>query len=379
MTRKPKTLRDGFTTGTAAAAATMAAVELAFTGRAPKTVVAPLPPFVAGNTDPKPGSFLTIPINRAFTDRAPELSGQIWGVPLAFAGVVKDGGDDPDVTSGALIAASVFKGDVPGVSVDGGIGVGRVTLPGLKIPPGHAAINPTPREQITLAARLTLAAIFPDPAEWPPLRIIVSVPEGEELAKQTLNPRLGITGGISILGTRGVSRPYSHAAWGASIIAQIKMAGERPQICLASGRASEALLARRYPDLDPLCFVQAGDMAAAALAAAGKYGAKKIVWGCFFGKLIKLARGMPVTHASRGALDLEPVAKICQEYNSAAAAAVRESLTARAALKIILAMPERERVLLRLVSRAKAAAQKFAKKEVVVHLFDMDGGELITL
>ena len=125
-----------------------------------------------------------------------------------MAAIRKDGGDDPDVTDGALIFARVERTDTPGIIIDGGEGVGRVTLPGLDQPVGEAAINSTPRRMIAEQLEAAMAR-----AGYPGgLRAVISVPEGEALAKRTFNPRLGIVGGISILGTSGIVKPMSEAA-----------------------------------------------------------------------------------------------------------------------------------------------------------------------
>ncbi|MFH1489098.1 MAG: cobalt-precorrin-5B (C(1))-methyltransferase CbiD, partial [Pseudomonadota bacterium] len=191
MTRgKGKKLRSGFTTGTAAAAATKGALKLLLEGRVPNHVRIRL----------LTGDRIRIPIH----------SGSKTDAPAAQCTVIKDAGDDPDVTHRAEIGARVrfFKDADPGVTITGGEGVGRVTKPGLSIPPGEPAITEGPRQMISEAVRDLLEGLG--------MRGSVSteifVPEGRNLAKKTLNARLGILGGISILGTTGVVRPISHEA-----------------------------------------------------------------------------------------------------------------------------------------------------------------------
>ena len=138
----------------------------------------------------------------------------------ASCATIKDAGDDPDATHLAKIIAHVSWREEPGVELDGGIGVGRVTKPGLPVPVGEAAINPVPRRMITEAVTQVLA----EHGTARGVRVVISVPDGEEIAKKTLNSRLGILGGISILGTRGVVVPFSTSAYKASVVQAISVA-----------------------------------------------------------------------------------------------------------------------------------------------------------
>ena len=180
-------LRCGYTTGTCAAAAAAGAAARLLTGE-------------------------TLPAVRIITPAGVAVEAELLqhaaGEGWAACAVRKDGGDDPDVTDGALIFARVERTDTPGIIIDGGEGVGRVTLPGLDQPVGAAAINSTPRRMI--AEQLETAAARAGYTGG--LRAVISVPEGEALAKRTFNPRLGIVGGISILGTSGIVKPMSEAA-----------------------------------------------------------------------------------------------------------------------------------------------------------------------
>ena len=180
-------LRCGYTTGTCAAAAARGAAELLLTGQLPPAVRIDTP---AG-----------IPVEAELLEPS---SGSDW----AACAVRKDGGDDPDATHGTLIFARVERSATPGVTIDGGEGVGRVTKPGLDQPVGAAAINHVPRQMIEQQASAAMAANGCDGG----LRVVISAPEGERLAQKTFNPRLGIVGGISILGTSGIVRPMSEAA-----------------------------------------------------------------------------------------------------------------------------------------------------------------------
>ena len=183
----PTRLRCGYTTGSCAAAAARGAAERLLSGTWPAAVRLTTP---AG-----------IPIAADLLETA---EGEGW----ASCAVEKDGGDDPDVTDGALIVARVEKTDAPGIAIDGGQGVGRVTQPGLDQPVGAAAINSTPRRMI----REQLAQAMEAHHYTGGLSVVISIPKGEELAKKTFNPRLGIVGGISVLGTSGIVRPMSESA-----------------------------------------------------------------------------------------------------------------------------------------------------------------------
>lgn len=385
-------LREGFTTGTAAAAAAVAALNLLLKGEAPREATTPLP----GTSDAaqalalhhsQPRQWLTLPIAACAPGPAPELEpmpSDLGASPSAHARVCKDGGDDPDVTSGALITASVFllpPHMKPDIRLEGGPGVGRVTLPGLPVAVGQAAINPVPRAQIRLALKLALDASTGQARPRPSLAVIISVPGGAELARRTLNPRLGIRGGISILGTQGTVRPFSHAAWRATVqqgLSVAQAAGCR-SICLATGRRSEALLMRRYPDLPALAFIQAADFARFSLAAAGALPLERLIWGCFFGKLAKLAQGLEYTHAREAPLDMAALAAACAEAGAACAPEIAACVTAAQALECLLADAASQAALAAVGARAKAAASFFAGRPVTLHLFHADGRELLVL
>ena len=192
MSRKPaRELRYGWTTGACAAAASKAALIRLWGGAFPPEVEISLPK----------GEQPRFPL-------AHQAAGDGW----AEAGITKDAGDDPDVTHGVLVVARVAPSD-EGVSFLAGDGVGTVTKPGLPIPPGEAAINPVPRQMMRKTVEECAAAY----GRNPDVEITISIPGGEKIAGKTWNPRLGIEGGLSILGTTGIVRPFSCAAWIASI------------------------------------------------------------------------------------------------------------------------------------------------------------------
>ncbi|WP_165078165.1 MULTISPECIES: cobalt-precorrin-5B (C(1))-methyltransferase CbiD [unclassified Desulfovibrio] len=373
-------LREGFTTGTAATAAALAALSLLLQGSAPASVPTPLPPI-----EEVPRAWLDVPVRACAPGPAPELAGQPQlcpaGAPAAYARVRKDGGDDPDATNGALITASVFLQPgalAPHITLEGGPGVGRATLPGLPVPVGEAAINPGPRAQLRFALTHALAELDGGSRA---LTVVLSVPWGEELARHTLNPRLGIRGGISILGTQGTVRPYSHAAWRATVAQGLSVAratGCRT-VCLATGRRSEALLMRRYPELPEQAFVQAADFARFALSEAGRLPLERLAWGCFFGKLAKLAQGLEYTHAREAPLDMAALAALCADAGAACAPEVARCVTAAHALELLLTDPAGSAALAAVGARAAATARRFAGRAVTLHLFHTDGRELLTL
>lgn len=397
---RPTPPREGFTTGTAAAAAAGAALDLLLGGSPASRRLVPLPPFRPGG---EPSSFLSVPI----------AGSRLLSADKAEATVIKDGGDDPDVTHGARIrvtvaltagfapedpienagsgkdfpdgepgrARPVFLAGPPPVELRAGPGVGRVTLPGLPVAVGDPAINPSPRRQMEVALSLLAA----DRGYRGGLKVTISIPDGEKLAKRTLNPRLGIVGGLSVLGTHGTVRPYSHEAWTASIEEGLSVAAATGcgMAVLSTGRRSERLLQGLYPDLPAPAFVQAADFAAFSLEAAARHGFPRLAWGCFFGKLIKLAQGLPRTHAHDAPLDLERLAEWCrkEDLDEARIASLAACATAGQALDIILTHPRAGNILRALALRAKTEAERFAeaagaKPEITLHLFHLNGKEL---
>ncbi len=365
-------LREGFTTGSAAAAAARAATLFALTNEAPQMVDIPLPP-----PHPSDVGRLSIPIAEVHDD---EL-----GVRAA---VIKDGGDDPDATHGARIEAHVtldpaFSGVGPHVLIGGGRGVGRVTRPGLPVAVGSAAINPGPEAQIRQSILEILPADFKGIA-----LVVIEVPEGEEIARHTLNARLGILGGISILGTGGIVRPYSHEAWAACIDAALDVARAAGPatgggaVALTTGRRSERLLQERCPFVPDVCLIQAADFFAHALRAVHSRGFRDVVWAVFPGKLVKQAQGFASTHARQAELDFALLADWAREAgaNAATVDAVARANTAGQALALVGNSDVGQRLVAQLVERARAAAQGFAGPGLRIHyvVFDMQGACLFS-
>ena len=265
-------LRCGYTTGTCAAGAARAAAEALLTGRFPAVVRVDTP---AG-----------IPVELEILDPA-------LAADHANCAVVKDGGDDPDVTDGAKICCRVER--IPaGFVSDGGRGVGRVTRPGLDQAVGEAAINRVPREMI----RAQLAAAAAAAGYAGGLKCVVSVPEGERLAQKTFNPRLGIEGGISILGTGGIVRPMSEEALIQSLYLELDMAfaaGHR-EILMSPGNYGERW-AREELKLDMENYVSCSNYLGLALDHAAGLGVQSVLLVCHLGKLSKVAAGAMNTHS----------------------------------------------------------------------------------
>jgi cobalt-precorrin-5B (C1)-methyltransferase len=227
----------------------------------------------------------------------------------ALAGVRKDAGDDDDITDNALFVAAVTLCDTPGVTITGGRGVGTVTREGLKVPVGEKAINPAPRRMITEEVGPLLSRL---PA-GKGLNIVISVPEGEALAAKTWNPRLGITGGISIIGTSGVVEPKSSEAFQASIATMIRAAAKAPRpgagggIVITPGYVGEKYLFETVK-MEEERVVTVGDHVGFAVRLAAKQGFGRIAFAGHIGKVAKVAAGLFNTHSKYGDARLETVA-----------------------------------------------------------------------
>jgi len=271
-----KKLRYGYTTGTCAAAAAKAATLLLLTDRAPAAVRIHTPK----------GIELTLPVEEA-----------VRAGDAARCTVRKFSGDDPDVTDGALIAATVSVSAAPGVHIDGGEGVGRVTKPGLKVPVGAAAINPGPRDMIEQAVGEALE----ETEAVAGIDAVISVPEGAALAAKTFNPRLGIVGGISILGTSGIVEPMSEEALVDSIrleIRQRRALGEK-RLILAPGNYGLDFL-RDTMGVSEERIVKISNYVGKALDAAAEAGFAEVLLAGHIGKLVKLSGGIMNTHSREG-------------------------------------------------------------------------------
>jgi cobalt-precorrin-5B (C1)-methyltransferase len=307
---RQRALRTGWTTGTCASAAAKAAALLLRDGPPP-------PEWVE----------VGLPSGRRVTF-AVERCARVGS--SAQAVVVKDAGDDPDVTHGAHLTATVSWHDGPGVTLDGGEGVGVVTKPGLGLPVGGPAINPVPRAMITEAVREVVGERG--------VLVVVSVPDGERMARKTTNRRLGIIGGISILGTTGIVRPFSTASWRASVVQAVQVAAAQgePTVVLCTGGRTEAGAVALLPDLAEVCFVEVGDFTGAALRMAVERGVARVVFVGMVGKLSKLAAGVLMTHYTRSAVDPGLLASLTADAGGAPSTVddVRGANTARHAYEL---------------------------------------------
>jgi cobalt-precorrin-5B (C1)-methyltransferase len=247
--------------------------------------------------------------------------------------VVKDGGDDPDCTHGAEIVAEVELTPRGGVEIRGGEGVARVTKPGLGLVVGEPAINPVPRRNIT---EMVLEEIAGTP--FAGAVVTISVPGGEEMAKQTVNARLGLIGGISVLGTTGIVKPYSTSAYKASIVQAIDVARERGARALVftTGGKSEAYAMQLFPALPEEAFIQVGDFVGVGIRHGARRGAGELIVVGMIGKLSKMADGRVMTHAAGSEVNLALLSQIAGEQGAPACVVeeIRTANTARHALEI---------------------------------------------
>ncbi|MDE0807972.1 MAG: cobalt-precorrin-5B (C(1))-methyltransferase [Alphaproteobacteria bacterium] len=287
MARKPDTpLRRGWTTGACATAATKAAYTAFLTGNFPDPVTITLP---RGQTP-------------SFT-----LARENLAEAKAMAGIIKDAGDDPDVTHLAMIIVTVRAGPAgAGVVFKAGVGVGTVTKPGLPIPVGEPAINPVPRSMMrgVIEELATTHAVAGD------VEIEISVPDGAALAEKTWNPRLGILGGLSILGTTGIVVPYSCAAWITSIHRGIDVARATgvEHVGAATGSTSEAAVRRRHGfAMEEM--LDMGDFAGGMLKYLKGHPLPRLSIGGGFAKLAKLAQGHLDLHSGRSQVDMDWLAE----------------------------------------------------------------------
>ena len=240
--------------------------------------------------------------------------GETIHVPVSYgdgyASVFKEAGDDPDVTNGLEIRASVKPSER--FEILGGEGVGTFTLPGFDYPPGEPAINKAPREMI----RQNLLAI-PGLAEGPSLSVTISVPQGAEIAKRTFNPRLGIEGGISIIGVSGIVKPFSEEAFIESIrkCMTVAKASGTERVVINSGGKSERFVKALYPDLPQQAFVEYGNYIGETLKIANELGIKKVTLGVMLGKAVKLAQGHLDTHSRKATMDKDFIQQMLKEAN----------------------------------------------------------------
>jgi cobalt-precorrin-5B (C1)-methyltransferase len=339
-------LRTGWTTGTCASAAAKAAAIGLVTGTPPAEVEVGLPS----------GRRVSFAVEAESPTRCV---------------VVKDAGDDPDCTDGARMTAEVA--EAPAAVLLAGAGVGTVTKPGLGLEVGTPAINSVPRRVIAAA----LAEVTDTP-----LAVTFSVPGGDEMAARTSNARLGIVGGISILGTTGIVRPFSTAAYRASVTQQIDVAAAQgePVVVLATGSRSEKAAMRLHPELADVCFVEVGDFTGTALRRAAADGIRHVVLVAMAGKITKLAAGVMMTHFHRSQVDGDLLASVARESGSPpeVVAAATETATARHFFETAMAHGD-VAPLQRVCALARAACQAHTagKVETEVVMVDFEGDMVV--
>ena len=306
-------LRSGWTTGACACAAAKAAVRALLSGRFDGDVTITLP----GGEQP------TFP-----------LSSQTLMQGEASAGIIKDAGDDPDVTHGAEIIATVRHGNPgDGVTFQAGPGVGTVTLPGLPVAVGQPAINPVPRKMITEAV-IEAAHELGGAMDF---LVTLSIPGGDKLAERTMNGRLGIIGGLSILGTTGIVKPYSCSAWIHAIQSGVDVARASgiSHIAAATGNTSETAIKALY-GLDDSALIDMGDFAGGLLKYLRRHPVGKVTLAGGFGKLTKLAQSHLDLHSARSRLDFDDLADTLKDLgaDSESVQAARQATTAMGVLDL---------------------------------------------
>ncbi|GAC1360511.1 MAG: cobalt-precorrin-5B (C(1))-methyltransferase [Ktedonobacteraceae bacterium] len=354
---KKRGMRTGYTTGACATAATRAALLALLEQQAPTSVSILLPV----------GEQATFAVHHC----------ELHSDGSVTASVIKDAGDDPDVTHGAQICATVAWRALPGLELDGGVGVGRVTKPGLGLPIGSAAINQVPRSMIEQVVHDLLT----EREERRGVSVIISVPDGLERSYKTLNARLGVIGGLSILGTTGIVRPYSTAAYKASISKAIDVAiacGCREHILLTTGSRSEKF-ARRYIVLPDEAYIQMGEFTGHALRDCAAKGVVSVTLTGMIGKLSKIGDGRMQTHVAGAEVDVQGLAEVAKSCGAAdeLVEQVRHANTARHFQELMLAHNLRG-VFDVICERARAASRAYIqqKLEVDVLMCDFDGSIL---
>jgi cobalt-precorrin-5B (C1)-methyltransferase len=346
-------LRRGWTTGACATAAAKAACAALLTGAFPDPVEITLP----GGGRPS----FALALTRRNADSA-------------TAGVVKDAGDDPDVTHGALVLATV-RAAAPGsgVTFRAGKGVGTVTRPGLPVPPGEPAINPVPRRMI----REAIAEVAAAAGGSGDMEVEIGVADGERLAEKTLNARLGIVGGLSILGTTGIVVPYSCAAWIHSIQrgVDVARAAGLGHMAGATGSASEAAV-QKFHGLSEVALIDMGDFVGGMLKYLRRHPVARVTIAGGVAKMTKLAQGMLDLHSKRGAVDLAALAGFARAAGGSDALAQRiiaantaaEAFAHAAAANVMLGDQ-----VARAAQRTAADVVADAGIDIEVLLFDRDG------
>ena len=353
MSQQDRPLRRGWTTGTCATAAAKAAYAALLTGEFPDPVEVTLP------RGERPAFALAV--SRREGD-------------AASAGVVKDAGDDPDVTHGALVIATVRVGAAgSGVVFRAGEGVGTVTRAGLPIPPGEPAINPVPRAMI----RAAIAEVAAAAGGAGDVEVEIAIPGGEAMAAKTLNRRLGIIGGLSILGTTGIVVPYSCSAWIFSIHNGIDVARAAglTHVAGSTGATSETAV-QKFHDLPEVALIDMGDFVGGMLKYVRRHPVPRVTIAGGVGKMTKLAQGLLDLHSKRGAVDLAALAGLAEAAGGTVelcAKIVAANTAAEAFIQAEAAGVALGDAVARAAQATAARVVEGAGIEVEVALFDRDG------
>ncbi len=349
-------LRTGFTTGTASAASSKAAVLAIINQEKIDSVDVTLP---KGDS---------IPI---------KIQSCEFNLEKATCSVIKDGGDDPDVTHGAEICVTAtLTSNSNQIEINGGEGVGVVTKPGLGLEINKPAINPVPKKMIIE----NVAEVAQDILKNNGIKIIITVPKGKELALKTDNPRLGIVGGISILGTSGIVIPYSTASFAASVRQNLDVSlamGNETVVLTTGGRSEE--FAKKIVDLPEHSFVQMGDFSGYTIQQCAKKEIKKAYIAGFIGKLAKMAAGVKQTHVKGSKVDtnfLAELAKSCKAEDKVVEQ-IKKANTARHAQDIVLEN-KIEGFFDMVCSKVYKHMRNYSENKVPIEvmLFDFDGNIL---
>ncbi|MCL4434396.1 MAG: cobalt-precorrin-5B (C(1))-methyltransferase [Actinobacteria bacterium] len=367
MVQRPRTLRKGYTTGTCAAAAAKAALTGLIAGKVPQQIDVMLPR----------GDRVVLPVDDAGpVDHAGPMdhASPSQNPVQATAVVVKDAGDDPDCTDGARMTATVlWAPDSVPTTLLAGPGIGTVTLEGLGIPVGEPAITSIPRKMILES----LAEV-----STRPVMVRFSVPGGETMARETTNARLGIIGGISILGTTGIVKPFSTAAYRASIMRQIDVATARNyrDIILCIGSRSERAAMAILPNRNPVVFVEVGDFTGAALKHARRRRVSSVTLVAMAGKITKLASGIMMTHFHKSNVDTQLLSEIAVAAGAPldVAAAATQTATARHFYDACL-QSGHTAPLIQLCELAREQCMAFVDSSFSMQVFmvDFDSGEVV--
>lgn len=305
--KDPSQMRHGYTTGACATATSKAALIALITGVVQEVTTIHLPI----------GKDVTFTIEKS-----------VFMNDAVSCETIKDGGDDPDATHGATIVSTVSWQDEIGITLDGGIGVGRVTKPGLPVAVGEAAINPVPRKMLLSTIEETLSEYNVKRG----VKVVISVPDGEEIAKNTLNGRLGIIGGISILGTRGTVVPFSSSAYRASVVEAINVAHAtgNDHVVVTTGGRSERYAMKQYEGLPEEAFIEMGDFVGFTIKHCKRIGIKRVSLVGMMGKFSKVAQGVMMVHSKSAPINFEFLAQLARDVD-ASEEAIKEVLTANTA------------------------------------------------